>query len=112
MQPNHALYAIARSIPRFPPALEFPSGQLTADDQPLDLAGALVDLAHARVAVQLLDREVLEVAVAAVDLDGLRAHPLGHLGGVELGHRRLAPVGAARVLEEGGVPGHLPRGLD
>src|SRR5947209_10294224 len=62
-------------------------GEVARDDEALDLARAFVDLRDARVAVVALDRIVLHVAVAAVDLDRLRAHPFGHLGGVELGLR-------------------------
>src|SRR5947207_4293725 len=39
------------------------------DHEPLDLGGALVDLEQLRVAHQLLDRVLLDVAVAAEDLD-------------------------------------------
>jgi hypothetical protein len=63
------------------------------DEQPLDLARALVDLRDARVAVVPLDRVVREVAVAAMDLDRLGADPFGELGGEEL---RLRGLGQAR----------------
>lgn len=53
--------------------------QGAADDHALDVAGALVDLGDAGVAVEALDRVVLELAVAAVNLDRVRAHALGHL---------------------------------
>src|SRR5947209_15280962 len=64
-------------------------GQVARDDEALDLARAFVDLRDARVAIMALDRIVLDIAVAAVDLDRLRAHPFGHLGGVELRLRRF-----------------------
>src|SRR5689334_16171537 len=44
---------------------------LPRDHQPLDLRGALADLADLGVAEHALHRVVLRVAVAAVDLDGL-----------------------------------------
>jgi hypothetical protein len=44
-------------------------GDLARDNQALDLAGALVDLADADIAVDALDREIGEIAVAAMDLD-------------------------------------------
>src|SRR5215470_17772607 len=47
--------------------------QRAADHQALDVAGALVDLADADVAVDALDREVGEVAVAAMDLQRVGA---------------------------------------
>src|SRR6185437_2702714 len=48
--------------------------QLARDDDAHDLVGAFQDLVHAQIAHQLLDAEVLEVAVAAVDLQRLVAH--------------------------------------
>src|SRR4051812_35031837 len=45
--------------------------QRPRDHEPLDLARALVDLGHLRVAVVALGRELLRVAVAAEDLDRL-----------------------------------------
>src|SRR3989304_3222078 len=47
---------------------------LLGDHEPLDLRAALVDLEELRVAHQLLDRVLLDVAVAAADLDGVRRH--------------------------------------
>src|SRR5450631_3400500 len=64
-------------------------GQVARDEQPLDLAGAFVDLRDARVAIVPLDGIVVQVAVAAVDLDRLGAYPLGQLRRVELRLRRL-----------------------
>src|SRR5712664_4895237 len=62
-------------------------GEIAGDEQALDFAGAFVDLRDARVAVMALHRVIVQVAVAAVDLYRLRAHPLGELGSVELGLR-------------------------
>src|SRR6478672_9030887 len=74
--------AVATAI-GVPPGLrlEHPVG----DHHLLDLAGPLVDLGDAGVAEVALDVVFLGVAVAAVDLQRLVGHPLGHLGGVELG---------------------------
>src|SRR5688572_13928269 len=66
-----------------------------ADQDLLDVAGALVDLADAHVAVDAFHRKVAHVAVAAVDLDRVRAYPLSHLGGEELGHRRFLEARAS-----------------
>src|SRR5687768_4779666 len=73
------------------------------DDKPLDLAGALVDLGDARVAVVALDAELGGVAVAAVDLEGFVRDARTHLGGQELGHRALGGVLDAFVLHGGGA---------
>src|SRR6185295_10509931 len=84
----------------------------SADDELLDVARAFVDLGHAHVPPQALDREIGDVAVAAVDLDRIRAHALGHLGGKKLGHRRLLDAGRARVAQPRRVQVELARGLD
>src|SRR5438876_7592857 len=87
-------------------------GERAADDQPLDVARAFVDLADANVAIDALDREVGDVTVAAVNLDRSRAHALGHLGGEELGHRGFLEAWLSRVAQARRVPHHLPRDLD
>src|SRR5919108_3471360 len=61
---------------------------LARDHEPLDLVSALVDLRDLRVAHHPLDRVLLHVPVAAEDLDGVRRHLHGHVGAVELRHRR------------------------
>src|SRR5512146_811068 len=86
--------------------------QCAPDHQALDVACTLVDLAHPHRAPQPLDREVGDVAVAAVDLDRVRAHLLGHLGGEQLGHRSLLEAGLAGVAQRGGVEVQLAGGLD
>src|SRR3954469_437876 len=63
--------------------------QRAADDQALDLAGALEDRVQLGVAVPLLHREVLDVAPPAERLDRLLARAHADLGGLELGHRAL-----------------------
>src|SRR6185503_8946445 len=58
--------------------------EVARDQHALDFARALVDLGDARVAVVPLHGVIVQVAVAAVDLDRLRADPFGELRGVEL----------------------------
>ena len=70
--------------------------QRAGDDEPLDLARALVDLGHLRVAVVALDRELLGVAVAAEDLDRLAGPVARDARGEELGLRALDRVRAGR----------------
>src|SRR5690242_15417009 len=71
--------------------------QRARDDEALDFARAFVDLHDARVAVIALDRILLHVAVAAVDLDRLVRDPGRGLGRVQLGHRRRAAERLIRV---------------
>lgn len=59
--------------------------QLPGDQQALDLAGALIDLGNACVAVESFHRIIVQVAVATVDLDGLLAHLFGHFAGEQFG---------------------------
>src|SRR5690349_7827369 len=68
--------------PRAPRAGAAPSqGEGAPDEDLLHLGRAFVDLAHADVAVDALDREVGRVAVAPEHLDRRRADVLGHLAG-------------------------------
>src|SRR5260221_9005054 len=104
----------SRDIPRpARPALDLDPvpEQAARDHQPLDLAGAFVDLHHPGVAVVALDRVLLHVAVAAVDLNRLVGDPGRRLAGVELGHRRLARERTPAVLEPGGALEQEPRRL-
>src|SRR6185436_15987907 len=93
--------------PGFPPGsgLQDPIG----DHHLLDLAGPLVDLGDAGVAEVALDVVLLGVAVAAVDLERLVGDPLRHLGGEELGLRRLERVALLVLLGPGGLPGQQAR---
>src|SRR4029079_7313064 len=50
--------------------------QLPGDDQALDLTGPLVDGLHARIAHVPLHRELVDVAVAAVELHSLVRGPV------------------------------------
>src|SRR6202022_5083612 len=74
-----------------------PGLYVARDHHALNFARAFVDLRDARVAVVPLDRSVFEVAVAAVNLDRVRADFLGQFGRVELRLRRLgqAPLAGA-----------------
>src|SRR5690606_28689461 len=58
-----------------------PGRQGAPDQDALDVARTLVDLAHAHVAVDAFDGEVRDIAVAAEGLDRVRADALGHLRG-------------------------------
>src|SRR6185437_16213722 len=83
-----------------PSALE----QLAGHDQALDLVGALVDLGDLGVAHHPLDRVVLDVPVAAEQLDRIGGDVHGHVGREALGRRgEEGQVAAA-------VPGHGPLG--
>ena len=86
--------------------------QGTSDDEPLDLARALVDLGDLGVAVVALRRELLGVAVAAEDLDRLAGLAAGDRGGEELGLRALDAVRAAGLLQPRGAPHERAGGLD
>src|SRR5690606_18264078 len=79
------------------------AGDRAADDEALDLGGALEDGEDLGVAVEALDRVVAGVAGAAEDLDGLFGDPDGGLAGDELAHRALG------LAEGPAVAGH-PRG--
>src|SRR5215207_3793461 len=62
---------------------------LPYDHEPLDLRGPLVDLEQLRVAHELLDRVLLDVPVAAEDLDGVGGHFHRRIGGEPLRVGRL-----------------------
>src|SRR5258706_2210159 len=87
-------------------------GEVARDEQALDFAGAFVDLRDARVAVVPLDGIVVQVAVAAVDLDRLGAHPFGELGGVELGLRGFGQAGNAGASHARRLVDQEPRRID
>src|SRR5512145_2028255 len=86
--------------------------QAAPDHQALDVVRALVNLGDAHVAPQPLDREVRDVTVAAVDLDRIGAHFLGHLGGEKLRHGSFLEAGLAFVAQARGVEIELARRLD
>src|SRR5438067_6502508 len=63
--------------------------QVAGDNDAHDLVGAFEDLVHAQIAQIALDREVLEVAVAAVELQRLVRDMKPGIGREALGHRAL-----------------------
>ena len=72
------------------------------DDHPLDLVGPLIDRGDLGVAVHALHIHALEVAGAAVDLQGVVGHLQRDIGGVLLGHGGLHAVGLVALLQVGG----------
>ena len=68
---------------------------------------------RADLAIEPLHRRALHDPVAAVELHRAVHHPLGHLGGLQLGHGSLAgdPL-LARVLEPGRLPHEQARALE
>ena len=89
------------------------TGQRSADDETLDLVGALVDLGDLGVAHVLLDGVVLAVAVAAEELHRVGGHLHGGVGGEDLAHGGdLVDIGGARVDDPRRVVDQLARGLD
>src|SRR3954468_22173231 len=83
--------------------------QRAGDDEPLDLARALVDLRDLGVAVVALGGELLGVAVAAEDLDGLARLPAGDGAREQLRLRALDRVRVPGLLEPRGAPGERAR---
>src|SRR6188508_1725007 len=92
--------ASARPSPREPPvtratrpdrsiSIATRQEDLFRDHESLDLRGALVDLEQLRVAHQLLDGVLLDVAVAAEDLHGVGRHLHHRVCREELRERRL-----------------------
>jgi hypothetical protein len=74
--------------------------QRPRDHHLLDLVGALADGEDLRVAVEAAHRVLLDVAVAAVDLDGLLGAAHRQAPGLELGLRGGQREVLARVLEQ------------
>src|SRR5207247_8374461 len=81
--------------------LRLTAEKVSSDDELLDLRRPLVELGDLGVPEVPLHRVLRDEPVAAVDLNGVRGHPHGHLGGEELGHGRLGTEGQAPVLEKG-----------
>src|SRR4029453_7140915 len=69
--------------------LDAEAGDGPADDELLDLLGALEDVVDLGVAVHALDGVLAGVAVAAQDLDGPLGDPHRRATGLELRHRAL-----------------------
>ena len=86
------------------------SEQLAADDDAHDLVRALEDLVHAQVAHDLLDAVVVQVAVAAVQLQRLVRDAESGVGRESLRHGALHR-GIRSLLVEGvrGIPHQRPR---
>src|SRR5262249_5696093 len=85
---------------------------LAGDHETLDLRGALVDLEQLGVAHQLLDRVLLDVAVAAEDLHRVRGDLHRGVGGEALRVRRLQRRPLALVEQPRRLPDEQPRRLD
>src|ERR1700722_10609695 len=73
------------------------------DHQLLDLVGSLADREDLRVAVEPADRILLDVAVAAMDLERLVGRVNGEPPALQLCLRREQAKVAALVLEPGGL---------
>src|SRR5215467_10793601 len=86
--------------------------QPAGDDEPLDLIWALAHGEELGVAEVALHGQLLDVAHATVDLNGLAGAELGSLGGEELGHARLQVAAPARRLEPGRLVGQELGSLD
>src|SRR5690606_25636007 len=65
-----------------------PPDQMPRDDDAHDLVGTLQDLVDAKVAHQLLDAVVVQVAVAAEELQGVVGDGEARIGDEALGHGR------------------------
>ena len=82
-----------------------------ADDDTHDLVRSFQDLVHARVAQQALQRVFADVAVAAVQLQGLVHHGKACIGGKALGHGAVGGGVARPGIElAGGQAHHLAGG--
>src|SRR5215210_6618962 len=105
--------ALSFSLPahrvRVPAPLQQPAG----DDRTLYLARALPDAVDPELAVVTLGRVLGHVPAAAEDLDRTVGDPAGHLGGEQLGHRRLPvqDVWGVVVPHAGHVVHHQPGGV-
>src|SRR5260370_33637356 len=83
------------------------------NDHPHDLVGTFEDLVHAQVAEIALDGEVLQVAVAAMQLQRLVDDLKPDIGRETLAHRRgLRRLGRLGVEQESRPPDQDPRGVE
>src|SRR5438094_10080598 len=85
---------------------------MARDHDALDLGGSLTDLADLCVAHEPLDRIILRVAVAAVDLHRLDRGSHGELRAEQLCHRRLFAEWPAVLGPPSGVKHQVPARLD
>ena len=75
--------------------------QLAPDEHPADLGGAGTDLVELGVAQQPPGRELVDVAVAAEELDGVEGDRGGLLGRVQNAARRVLARGLAAIAGRG-----------
>src|SRR5687768_9652469 len=94
--PSSSTIEMARATARGSPAITRSARsalackeELSRDDQPLDLAGALADGGELDVAEELFRGVILDEAVSTVDLDAVLGGADGNLARVQLGHRGL-----------------------
>src|SRR5271156_3326338 len=78
----------------------------------LNLAGALENRQHPRVAPVALRVELHRIARAAMNLHRFTRHALGHFGGKYFRHTRLEIAPLAGILLRGRVIRELARGLE
>src|SRR5262245_46400714 len=88
------------------------SQQRPRDDELLDFRGPFADRPELRVTKRALDRILLHVSVAAVDLDRLEGHLYGDLARVELRHRGFGLVFDPLVAQRRGALRQEPRAFD
>src|ERR1700742_1526111 len=100
------------SAPRFSMTTPGSGSERAGDDHLLHLVGALADGEDLRVAVHAADRVLLDVAVAAVDLDGLLGTAHREAAGLELRLGRGQREVAALVLLHRGLVDEQARGRD
>src|SRR5205823_2545247 len=93
-------------------AIALVTGQMAADDHPLDLVRPLEDLHDLHLAHVALERELARVAIAAEHLDRVGRDPHRVVGREELGHRRLRTVGLAGIASAGGGQVESTGGFD
>src|SRR5512143_3646676 len=73
------------------------------DEEPQDLGSPFADGEKPRVPPMPVHVESIRVAVAAMDLDRVIAHPKGRLGGEELGLRDLRYLLFAPFFQHSGI---------
>lgn len=84
------------------------SKQRAANQNALNVVGAFVNLRNTHIPVDALNGKIADVAVAAVNLDGIRAHLFGDFGPEHLGHRSFLQTRFSCILHHGGTPNHQP----
>src|SRR6185437_6369390 len=86
--------------------------QLAGDHQSLDFTGALANCAEFDVAIELLDRIVLDESIAAEDLNGFIGDPHRGFGCEQLGHCGFASDPLAGIDHLRGPVSEQTRGID